>query len=63
MQSLSNTPGWLVYACNPNTWEAEAEASRVQGYMGLLHRETLSQKKKKKEINVRNLYKHKHGSI
>jgi hypothetical protein len=31
-----------VHACNPSTWEAEADRSKVRGQLGL-HSETLSQ--------------------
>jgi hypothetical protein len=36
------------HSCNPSTWEAEAEGSRVRTLPGL-HKETLSQKEKKKK--------------
>jgi hypothetical protein len=35
----------VVHVCNPNTQEAKAEGSQVQGQSGP-HRETLSQKEK-----------------
>jgi hypothetical protein len=37
----------VVHTCNPITWETEARGSQIGGQPGL-HRETLSQNKKKR---------------
>jgi hypothetical protein len=40
-----------VHTCNPSTFEAEAEESQIPSQSGP-HKETLSQKKKKKVLHV-----------
>lgn len=54
----------IEFACNPQTWETEAEGSQVSGQHGL-HTETQSKrerekkKKKKNLVNVKlNIYSH-----
>jgi hypothetical protein len=48
-KNKGSDPSMLVYACNPNTQEAEAGRLRVWGQCGLYSK---TQKKKKKKVQV-----------
>jgi hypothetical protein len=42
----------VMHICNPSTWETETGGSRVRAQPGI-HRETLSQKKKKNFYEIK----------